>query len=543
MSHSTPSPFASGDNRAVLTQAWQRPATLGHILLSALRRYPDRLAFKWEGGSLTYRATAELIGRVQAVYLKAGFQRHARVALLFPNIVTGWAASQAALCSGMACTWLHPMGSLDDQLFQLTDFEADILVVDAGVYGQRGEALAAAIAALPKGKQVKTIYSLGASTFGEDLMAASEAIGPHAPRDLAQADDMSIVNYTGGTTGRSKGAWRDHAPMALSVQSLLADFDLPQTPRFLAIAPISHVAGTKVLPTLCRGGTVHLVSGFVPQQIVDIIARERINMTLLVPTMIYALLDSPALNDADLSSLELVLYGASSMSPSRLIEGIQRIGPVFAQLYGQTEGYPLTYLSKADHDPARPERFASCGVAVSGTQLALLDDNGNEVSLGEVGELCARCPQTMGGYLNLPDLSAEALRDGWLHTGDMARQDAEGYYYIVDRKKDMVVSGGFNVYPRDVEDTISSHPAVANVAVIGTPDAHWGEAVTALVTLRPGMQVSAEELVNLVKERRGSVQAPKRVEFVESLPTTALGKVDKKALRMRFWTGQDRQVA
>ena len=302
------------------------------------------------------------------------------------------------------------------------------------------------------------------------------------------------------------------------------------------------MAGTKIQPVLSRGGTVHLVNGFVPQQIVDTIARERINMTLLVPTMIYALLDSPALQGADLSSLQLLLYGASAMSPSRLLEGIERIGPVFAQLYGQTEAYPLTYLSKADHDPARPERFASCGLPVAGTQLVLLDEDGREVAPGEVGELCARCPQAMNEYRNQPELSASALQHGWLHTGDMARQDAEGYYYIVDRKKDMVVSGGFNVYPRDVEDVLSAHPAIASVAVIGTPDAHWGEAVTALVTLRPGARVSAEELVNLVREHKGPVQAPKRVEFVDSLPMTAVGKIDKKALRARFWVGQSRQV-
>jgi fatty-acyl-CoA synthase len=326
------------------------------------------------------------------------------------------------------------------------------------------------------------------------------------------------------------------------ITSIVTDFGLPERPHYLAAAPMTHVAGTLVQPTLMRGGTVRLMAGFQPGRLLELIVAERINCTLLVPTMIYTLLDHPALDGSDLSSLQSLIYGASPMSPSRLLEGLQRIGPVFAQLYGQTEGYPATFLAKDDHDPATPDLFTSCGLPTSISQVCLLDEQDQPVVPGEPGELCMRGPQVMQGYLNQPELSTETLRGGWLHTGDMARADERGYLYIVDRKKDMIVSGGFNVYPRDVEDVISSHPAVAMVAVIGVPDAKWGEAVTAMVQLKPGASVAAELLIDLVRQQKGKVLAPKAIEFIAEMPRTAVGKIDKKVLRAPFWVGQARQV-
>jgi fatty-acyl-CoA synthase len=510
--------------------------TLGTLALRALQRYPQRTAFAWEGGTLSYRATSDLIGRIQHVFAHAGLQRGHRVCMLTSNLVETWCAGMAALCSGMGITWLHPLGSLNDHLFQLEDFKTDILIIDVAVHGARGAELAAAMPGL------RAVYTTAPSAFGQDLLLAAEQAGNSPPQNIAQYDDLAITQYTGGTTGRSKGAARDHAGYSSLLLNVLADFELPDSPRYLLVAPMTHVAGSKIQPVLTRGGTIYLMNGFAPDRIFEVIKRERINMTLMVPTMVYALLDHPGMNDADLSSLELLLYGAAPMSPTRLIEGLERMGPVFSQLYGQSEGYPLTVLGRADHDPKHPELFSSCGRATSGVTLCLLDDEGNEVPAGEVGELCARGPHVMQRYLNQPELSAETLEGGWLHTGDMARVDARGYFFIVDRKKDMIVSGGFNIYSRDVEDVIATHPAVAQVAVVGAPDPKWGEAVIALVVCRAGATVSVGELGELVKAQKGSLYVPKRVEFVECLPVTGLGKLDKKALRARFWEGQLRQV-
>jgi fatty-acyl-CoA synthase len=383
---------------------------------------------------------------------------------------------------------------------------------------------------------------MGPANYGTDLLTAVEQAGSATARCLAGPDDIATLNYTGGTTGKSKGALRHHREYGGFANAILADFEIPEGARYLTVAPISHVAGTKVLPTLMRGGTVHMLKGFDPEAVLKTIEREKINFTLFVPTMIYVLLDHPALDKTDLSSLELLLYGASAMSPSRLVEGIERIGPVFSQLYGQTECYPVSVLRKADHDPKTPELFLSCGFPIAACQVKILDDNDQQVATGEAGEICVRASHVMAGYWKRPDVTAETLKNGWLHTGDIARKDERGYMFILDRKKDMIVSGGFNIFPREVEDVLTQHADVAMCAVVGIPDDKWGEAVTAVVVAREGTKPDADELINLVKARKGSAHAPKQIQFVKELPMTGVGKVDKKVLRARFWEGRGRMV-
>lgn len=510
--------------------------TVGEQTLRALARYPSRTAFSWPGGSITYQGATDLIGRIQSVFMRLGLPSGTRVALLTANRADTWCAGVAAQLSRFALTWLHPLGSLEDQLFQIDDSESQILVVDAAAFRERGGALAASAAG------VKTVFTLGPADYGIDLLRAVEQAGSATARDFAGPHDLASLNYTGGTTGKSKGALRYHREYGGFAAAILADFEIPEAARYLTVAPISHVAGTKVLPTLMRGGTVHMLKGFDPEAVLKTIERERINFTLFVPTMIYVLLDHPALDKSDLSSLELVLYGASAMSPSRLVEGIERVGPVFSQLYGQTECYPVSVLRKADHDPRMPELFLSCGFPIAACEVRILDDDDREVKTGEPGEICVRAPHVMAEYWKRPETTAETLKNGWLHTGDIARADERGYMYILDRKKDMIVSGGFNIFPREVEDVLSQHPDVAMVAVVGMPDDKWGEAVTAVVVAREGAQPNADELISLVKARKGSAHAPKQIRFVKELPMTGVGKIDKKVLRASFWAGRARMV-
>jgi fatty-acyl-CoA synthase len=504
--------------------------------LRALARYPSRTAFSWPGGSLSYAGTTELIGRMQKVFSQLGLQPGARVALLSANRADSWCSSVAAQLARLSTTSLHPLGSLDDQLFQLEDSETQVLVVDADTFRDRGGDLASRASGL------KAVFTLGPANYGVDLLQAIEAAGSATARCFAGPDDLSTLSYTGGTTGKSKGALRYHRELAGFANAILADFEIPENPSYLTVAPISHVAGTKVLPTLMRGGTVHLLRGFDPEAVFKTIARERINFTLLVPTMIYVLLDHPALDKTDLSSLELLLYGASAMSPSRLVEGIERIGPVFSQLYGQTECYPVSVLRKKDHDPKTPELFLSCGFPIAACQVKILDNDDREVATGEAGEICVRAPHTMAEYWKRPEQTAETLKSGWLHTGDIARADERGYMFILDRKKDMIVSGGFNIFPREVEDVLTQHADVAMCAVVGVPDEKWGEAVTAIVVAREGAKPNADELIDLVKAKKGSAHAPKHIQFVKELPMTGVGKVDKKVLKAGFWAGRERMV-
>ena len=504
--------------------------------LRALARYPTRTAFAWPGGSLSYQGAIDLIGRMQGVFARLGLQPGTRVAFLTANRADTWCAGVAAQLSRLAITWLHPLGSLDDQLFQLEDCEAQMLVVDAAAFHDRGGDLAT------KAQGLKHVFTLGAANYGMDLLVSVERAASTTARCLAGPADIATLNYTGGTTGKSKGALRTHREYGGFANAILADFEIPEGARYLTVAPISHVAGTKVLPTLMRGGTVHMLKGFDPEAVLKTIEREKINFTLFVPTMIYVLLDHPALDNTDLSSLELLLYGASAMSPSRLVEGIERIGPVFSQLYGQTECYPVSVLRKADHDPKTPELYLSCGFPIAACEVKILDESDQEVATGEAGEICVRASHVMTEYWKRPDITAQTLKNGWLHTGDIARKDERGYMFILDRKKDMIVSGGFNIFPREVEDVLSQHADVAMCAVVGMPDDKWGEAVTAVVVAREGASPNPEELINLVKARKGSAHAPKQIQFVKELPMTGVGKVDKKVLRARFWAGRERMV-
>ena len=263
--------------------------------------------------------------------------------------------------------------------------------------------------------------------------------------------------------------------------------------------------------------------------------------------MLYALQGHPRYTTADMSSMETIFYGASPMSPAKLTQAIEQWGLIFFQFFGQTEApMVITHLKKHEHDLAHPERLASCGKPVPWMHVALLDSNNQIAAPGESGEICTRGPLVMNGYKDLPNETAEAMAGEWLHTGDVGRFDADGFLYIVDRTKDMVITGGFNVFPREVEDVLTTHPAVSMVMVIGVPDEKWGEAVKAVVVLQPGHEPSDDlthELQQLVKDAKGSQQSPKTIDYADSLPLTPVGKPDKKAVRAQYWNESGRAVS
>jgi fatty-acyl-CoA synthase len=288
---------------------------------------------------------------------------------------------------------------------------------------------------------------------------------------------------------------------------------------------------------------VVIEQGFDPSRFLDIIEKECINCTTAIPTMIYALLDHERPETRNLSSLEVIRYATGPMSPVRLAEARDRIGPIFAQVYGQTESTGIgTYLPKSAHASASLAQLASCGRPVAGNRIRLVDEDGHDVRAGEIGEIVMRNRGVMIGYRNLPEETEAALKDGWLHTGDLAHGDDTGLLYIVDRKKDMIVSGGFNIFASEVERALTGHPSISEAAAIGVPDPKWGEKVTAFVVARPGAQVDVSEIQAYVRQVKGSLHAPKEVVVLDSLPLTSVGKVDKKALRAPYWRGTGRNV-
>jgi fatty-acyl-CoA synthase len=507
------------------------------LVLTALRRFPGRVAFRQDGRDLTYARTADLLARWVGLLRGRAFGPGQGLGILSGNRPEVWLGQSAALLCGGRYTALHPLGSLDDHRYACDEAEIAVLLADPA-YAERAAALAEHC------PSVRAVLTFGPAGIGEDIVALAEE-APRAPLDGGphDAEDLAWLLYTGGTTGVPKAAMLPERAVAQMVMSVLAGWDLPPEMRYLACAPISHAAGMLVTPTLLVGGTVVLHRGFDPDRWLAAVAAERITVSLLVPTKIYALLDHPRLDRADTTSLETIMYGASPISPARLDEGIRRLGPVFCQLYGQTECSGIaTSLWRSHHEAGNLERLASCGMPMPGARVAVLDDDFRPVADGAPGEICVQGAGVMQGYWRQPGLTQAALGGGWLRTGDMAVRDPDGFLYIVDRKKDMIVSGGFNVFPREIEDVLAGHPAVSAAAVIGVPDDRWGEAVKALVVLRPGATADAGELIALVRERKGPVYAPKSLEVLDALPLTAVGKADKKALRARYWGGRQRQI-
>ena len=511
------------------------------LLVGAIRRNPARPAIYLNGDVLTTGQLGGQVSRYVQAYAAAGITPGTGTAVLASNRPEVLFVTGAATLTPTRNTPLHPLGSLEDHAYVVRDAGIQALVFDPAFAG-RAAALRDAVPGLTR------LLSLGPSDVGEDLTALAAGFEPQ-PLVAPQVDPeaISALAYTGGTTGVPKGVMNTFRGSAAMAQLMLGEWQWPAELRHLVCTPLSHAGAAFVIPVLTRGGFIVVLPKFDAGAVLAAIEQHRITSVFLVPSMIYALLDHPAFATTDLSSLQTVFYGASPMSPVRLQEAIRKLGPIFFQFYGQTEApQTVCVLRKEDHDPDDLTRLATCGRPVPWVHVELLDDECQPVPRGEPGEICVRGPLVMNGYWNKPEQTREALRGGWLHTGDVAREDDQGFYTIVDRKKDMIVSGGFNVFPREIENVLATHPAVATSAVIGVPDPKWGEAVKAVIVVRPGTTAEpsalAAELTALVKEHKGSHHAPKSVDFTDAIPLTPVGKPDKKALRARYWSGAGRQV-
>jgi fatty-acyl-CoA synthase len=499
---------------------------VGDLILSAVQRYDSRIAFQSSTGTTTYRELGAMILSAQASFGEMGLKPGDVVAQLVGNDVRTFAFIAAVYLSGLTTVALQPTLSHDDKVFILNDCDAKLLVTD-GQYAPQAESL---VEHCPK---VVHWRAHGSAAGWSDFWSQP---GPFGTRLSCKgcAEDIVRIQYTGGTTGRPKGVMLSNRANLTNAQMVLAGMDWPESPVYLCAMPMTHGAGGMIIPTLFRGGRVVLHRGFDVDGFLSAVEAEGCTMTWLVPTAIYRLLDHPRTRKVDWSAMRAFVYSAAPMSASRVKEALEVVGPCLVQMYGQTEA-PNTVLTmtQSDHVGADLVRLSSAGREYPGVQVALLDDECRTVPDGEVGEICVRGPLVMSGYLHQPAQTEAALKGAWLHTGDMARRDADGYFFIVDRKKDMIISGGYNVYPQEIENVLARHPAVLLSAVIGVPDPDWGESVRAYVVLRSGAAADASELIAAVRAAKGSIYAPKSLEFVEQLPLTVYGKIDKKELRAR----------
>jgi fatty-acyl-CoA synthase len=516
----------------------QSGGTLGRVVTTAIARFPERDALFDGTTGWTYRQLGDAIGRYMTVFRALGLGKGAGMAVLSANRVEPFAMLCAANLLGVRYTPMHPLAAEDDHVDIVNDSEASILIADGAQFAERARAICARTSHLQ-------VLSLGPAGDLRDILQDAAVAAPANLTNQAESEDIAYLVYTGGTTGKSKGVMLSHRSLATMTTIIAAEWEWPRPPRYAVVTPITHAGGINIYPVLYLGGYVRMLQGFNAQTFCQAVEKEHLNCTFLVPTLINSLLDAKETRARfDLSCLELIIYGAAPMSPDRLRQAIDTFGSVFLQLYGQSEcPQCITTLRQSDHDLSKPERLGSCGLPVPLMEMRLFDPQMREVDVGTPGEICVRGPLMMSGYWRQPAMTEKALAGGWLHTSDVAIRDADGYYFIVDRIKDMIISGGFNIYPREVEDALMSYPEVALAAVIGVPDPKWGEAVKAFVVLRSGSSASAEVLQAHVKAKRGGPWAPKSVEFVPEIPLTGLGKIDRKALREKYWRGQTRAVS
>ncbi len=491
------------------------------LVLAALSRPSAVPAFLFQDRAYSRKYIAARSFQTAHLLLQAGFKPGDGAVVLSRNHPDVFCAAASISLAGGRYTPLNSYSSFEDQRAVVTDSEAAWLLTDRPG-ADRAQALA--------GPDARVIV------MNSDEAPSGAAAAPIAPPpgEAANADDIAVLAYTGGTTGRPKGVMLSHRALVTSVFVALAEWPWPDRPRFLLASPISHAAGALVLPTLLRGGTVVLHERFDPVAVLRSIQADRVTNLIAVPTMLYSLLDADPRRFYDTGSLEALIYGSAPALSQRLEQALERFGQILFQHYAQTEApMSLTMLRKEEHDRSRPHLLRSCGRPNIGSQLALLDARGECVPEGQTGEIAARGPLIMSGYWKRPEETAAALENGWLHTGDIARRDEDGYLFIVGRRKDMIISGGFNVYPKEIEDVLAGHPCVSAAAVVGVPDPHWGERVVAFVVCSQEGTCDADVLKTYVRERKGAVLTPKQIQVVDALPLTPLGKVDKAALHTR----------
>ncbi len=508
---------------------------------------PQGTAYIQDERHYGFQEVGELSVRIANALLAAGLPQEGKGAVWAANDVTAWTCVLGLWRANLCWIPVGARNAAEENLQLLQAFDCEILF-----FQKEFETLIAGFQArLPQIKHWICIDGVAASMplalALQDWIRDQPLTRPELAVDL---DDVIALSPTGGTTGAPKGVMNTHR----SVQTFCAHFLMTcpypgtQRPVNLAAAPMTHTAGLLSLPCTARGGTVVVLTKPDPALLLAAIASHRVTELFLPPTVIYRLLDIPELGrKADFSSLKYFMYGAAPMSVDKLKQAMRVIGPVMMGGYGQTEcPASIAFLPPSQHfdgdQPASDERLSSVGQPSPLVRVEIMDEAGQILASGATGEICVRGDLVMKGYYKAPDKTAETLINGWLHTGDIGHIDAAGYLHITDRKKDMIISGGFNVYPSEVEQVIWRHPAVQDCAVIGVPDAQWGEAVKAVVECNAGQSVSAEELIALCKLQLGSVKAPKSVDFIASLPRSVAGKVLKKDLRASYWQDAQRNI-
>ncbi|HHZ09059.1 MAG TPA: long-chain fatty acid--CoA ligase [Rhizobiales bacterium] len=507
------------------------PQTLADMLDNNAWKHPDQTAFVWQDRRVTHAEFHVRVSKLANALRRLGLRRQDRVGILSQNRLEYQEVYGACEISGFICATVNWRLAVPEMVHIVNDGAPKVLIFEA-TYAET------VLAMKDQLKAVEHFVCLDGGGFGDDYEALVTSGDPSGVPFRPLPDDIAFLIYTSGTTGRPKGVMLGQAGQANAAEILGSDQRNTPDDRLLIMMPLFHI-GAKIIQLAqhWRAGTVHVQKGFDPKAIVDCIEREKITVTHMAPTMIQTLLESPAIEKADLSSLRMIVYAAAPMPIPVLKKGLKLLGPVFQQQFGQTEGIGTTLLAH-QHRPDGTDRdreiLTSVGQASPRVNVRIVDDHGEDLPVGEVGEILLTSPGVMKGYWNNTAATIETLRDGWVHTGDVGRLDSEGFLYLVDRKKDMIISGGENIYSREVEEAIITHGAVSEVAVIGVPDEKWGEAVKAVVVLRAGRSATAEDLIDHCRTLIAGYKRPRHVEFVDEIVKLPSGKIDKVRLRKLY---------
>jgi acyl-CoA synthetase (AMP-forming)/AMP-acid ligase II len=512
-------------------------ATVGDITRHHAQTRPDRIAIHFEGRRITFGELDRRTNQVANGLIAEGLKRQARIAILSKNAPAFFELWFGAAKADVVLVPVNFRLAPPEVAYVIADAGAEVVFVGADFYPVVEKII-------PELKTVRRIVTLdgphGSWTSYADWVARqpeSDQARKIAPEHCA------IQMYTSGTTGHPKGAQLSHSGLlALTTVGLRSIGGWHENDVNLVCMPLFHIGGSGwALIGFHRGIDSVLMRDADPAAILRLIPEHRITKAFMVPALLLFILQNPQCKATDFSSLELICYGASPAPIDLVRNAIKIFGCALAQVYGLTETTgAITYLPPEDHHD--PDRLKSCGKPMTGVEMRVVDGNGKDVPIGEVGEIITRSPQNMLGYWNQPEATRRAIRGEWFYTGDAGYLDEDGYIYIYDRVKDMIISGGENIYPAEVESALFGHPAIADVAVIGIPDDKWGEAVKAIVVKKPGTSVTPEELMGYARDRIAHYKAPRSVDFVDALPRTPTGKILKRELRKPYWAGQERQV-
>ncbi|TWG08820.1 acyl-CoA synthetase [Saccharopolyspora dendranthemae] len=493
----------------------------------------DRPCLTTRGESLSYAEVQEASWRTAQALMASGIRPGDRVAVLSANDPTALTSVFGISRAGAVWCPVNPRNEASENRQLLSMFGCRCLL-----FQERFAPLVQRIRAeLP---ELTTLVCLDGEVDGALTFADWIELGdPDRTAPAVRGDELCMLAGTGGTTGEPKGVRLTGTNMATATALTLMSYPFGDRPRYLALAPLTHSAGVLTWPIMSLGGEIVIMPEPDLGEFLRLVERHRITHAFLPPTVIYGLLDHPDLDSTDLSSLRCLWYGAAPMSPTRLQEALERIGPVLGQLFGQTEApNMIATMAPADHFRAdgsvAVERLSSAGRPSPLTQVAVMAESGALLPGGERGEIVVRGPLVMDGYHENPSATAEVSRHGWHHTGDIGYLDEDGFLFIVDRAKDMIITGGFNVYSAEVEQALREHGSVQDCAVLGLPDEKWGERVTAVVQLRTGRQAEPDDLAGFVKQRLGSVKTPKQLEIWPDLPRSKIGKVLKPEIRKQI---------